>query len=252
MHRPSPLARVIGTIRCLPLPLLRVFLKRRVGRLVMERAGDLRLVILPEVFNPTIFRSSLWFAAIIRKFAQQGCASPTGEFGSPIMGAEGRVRSGLSVLDLGTGSGILALVGAQLGCRVVAVDINPAAVRCARINALMNNLHEAIDVRDGDLFVPVTGEQFDLVLFNPPFFRGSPKSQLDRAWRAHDVLERFASGLPDALAPHGSALIVFSANGDLDGLVRALLEAGLHVESIAERDWGNEVMVVLRATKEEL
>ncbi len=59
--------------------------------------------------------------------------------------------------------------------RVVAVDINPAAVRCAQINALLNQLEQRIEVRRGDLFAPVAGERFDLVLFNPPFLRGAPR-----------------------------------------------------------------------------
>src|SRR6185312_16852143 len=98
------------------------------------------------------------------------------------------------VLDMGTGSGVCAVIAARHARRVVAVDINAEAVRCAGINARMNHLEHKIDVRHGDLFAPVAGERFDLVLFNPPFLLGTPRDDRDRAWRSNDVPERFATG----------------------------------------------------------
>ena len=101
------------------------------------------------------------------------------------------------VLDMGTGSGVCAVIAARHARRVVAVDINAAAVRCARINALLNHVEQKIEVRHGDLFAPCAGERFDLILFNPPFLRGPPRDDRDRAWRSTDVAERFAAGLGD-------------------------------------------------------
>ena len=51
----------------------------------------------------------------------------------------------------------------------MAVDINPEAVRCAGINALLNHFEHKIEVRHGDLFAAVPAERFDLIVFNPPF-----------------------------------------------------------------------------------
>lgn len=70
------------------------------------------------------------------------------------------VRDGDRVLDLGTGSGINALAAATRAHEVVAVDINPDAVACARQNAQRNSLADHIDVREGDLF-DAAPEQFD-------------------------------------------------------------------------------------------
>jgi release factor glutamine methyltransferase len=148
---------------------------------------------------------------------------------------------------MGTGSGACALFAARRGWRVTAVDLNPEAVRCARINALWNGLEAAVEVRQGDLFAPVAGERFDLVLFNPPFFRGEPRGLLDLAWRGTDVLERFAQGLAAALAPGGRALVLLSTDGDAAGMLRALLASGLAVEVAARRDFGNEVMTLYSA-----
>ena len=62
---------------------------------------------------------------------------------------------------MGTGSGVGAVFAAQWARRVVAVDINPAAVRCARINALLNHVEDRVDVVEGDLFEPIGGQRFD-------------------------------------------------------------------------------------------
>ena len=89
----------------------------------------------------------------------------------------------------------------------------------------------------------MTGERFDLVLFNPPFFRGEPANDLDRAWRGSDVLERFAVGLGATLTPAGQALLVPSTDGDCEALLRPLARS-LTVEVASRRDFGNEVVTV--------
>ncbi|MFW6772819.1 DUF7059 domain-containing protein [Nocardioides sp. CPCC 205120] len=73
-----------------------------------------------------------------------------------------------SALDLGTGCGVQALHLATHAGRVVATDVNPRALRIARLNAALNDLG-TVEVRDGSYFEPVRGEQFDLIATNPPF-----------------------------------------------------------------------------------
>jgi len=206
------------------LPLQRVVLRRRVGRLVIERLDGVPLVILPEVFNPVVFRTT---GPLVRSI-------PVPPPGAP------RPRA----LDMGTGSGAGAVFAARAGYEVVAVDINEAAVRCVRINALLNGLHDHIEARHGDLFAPVEGQRFDLVLFNPPFFRGSPRNALDMAWRSVDVLERFADGLAGVLGPGGRARVVLSTDGACAALLATLSAAGFDLEPVYRRDLGNEIVTV--------
>jgi SAM-dependent methyltransferase len=73
-----------------------------------------------------------------------------------------------AVLDLGTGCGIQAFLAARHAGRVVAVDANQRAVRLARLNAWMNDLG-TVELRLGDLYEPVPGERFGLIVSNPPF-----------------------------------------------------------------------------------
>lgn len=206
----------------------RPFLRRRLGRVRLEAVDGVPLLVLPEVFNPVVFRTG---TVLARTVASSPWAEPRAE--------------GSRALDLGTGSGVGAVFAARRGhSRIVAVDLNPDAVRCARMNALLHRLEDRIEAREGDLFAPVAGETFDLILFNPPFFRGAPRSRIDLAWRGTDVLERFAAGLPAALAPDGVALLLLSTDGDGPALLDALARGGFAVEPAARRDFGNEVVTV--------
>ncbi|MEV4441434.1 methyltransferase [Streptomyces sp. NPDC049577] len=73
-----------------------------------------------------------------------------------------------SALDLGTGSGIQALHAAQHATRVTATDLNPRALRIARLTLALSGAPEA-DLRQGSLFEPVADRTFDLIVSNPPF-----------------------------------------------------------------------------------
>lgn len=70
-------------------------------------------------------------------------------------------------LDLGTGSGVEALLAARHAQSVVATDVNPRALEYAELGARLNGL--SLDLREGSLFEPVDGETFDLIVANPPF-----------------------------------------------------------------------------------
>ncbi len=72
------------------------------------------------------------------------------------------------VLDLGTGCGIQALLAARHSDRVLAVDRNPRAVQMAAFNAKLSALSN-VECLEGDLFEPVKGQAFDLIISNPPF-----------------------------------------------------------------------------------
>ncbi|MGO2061953.1 MAG: methyltransferase [Microbacteriaceae bacterium] len=94
-----------------------------------------------------------------------------------VMGVGGATRSLIeaiphhavaSALEIGTGCGVVALIVAQHADQVVATDVSERAIMFARANAVLNEV-ENIEVRLGDLFDPVAGETFDLVVTNPPF-----------------------------------------------------------------------------------
>ncbi len=200
-------------------------LSRRYDRLTLEMIDGVPLVVLPQVFNPVLLRTGAFMARALMRLPLGNAAS-------------------LAVLDMGTGSGVGAVFAARRGARVIAVDINAEAARCARINALLNHLDDRIEVRQGDLFAPVAGQKFDLVLFNPPFYRGAPSNNLDHAWRGLDVFERFAGGLAAMLNPGGQALLVLSSDGDCHELLDELVAAGFRSEIVEQKDLINEVLTI--------
>jgi HemK-related putative methylase len=191
----------------------------------LERINGAQFLVMPSVFNPKLPR--------------------TGEFLASMLDSN-TVSRDFSVLDMGTGSGVCAIFAARYAARVVAVDINPAAVRCAGINVLLNHVEDKVEVHHGDLFGSVPDRQFDLILFNPPFLRGAPRDDRDRAWRSSDVGERFAAGLRDALKPEGFALVVLSTFGDARHFLEQFYNAGLGVSVLAERRFVNETLTVFK------
>lgn len=211
----------------------RLILKNRVRRLVIERAGSRDFVVLPNVFNPVIFRTGRFLADFID-------AAPLGQ----IAGNSGQPVA----LDMGTGCGIHAIFAADRGFTVEAIDINPEATRCARINAMLNRVESQVSVHDGDLFAPVTGQDFDLVMCSLPKFRGTPDTSFEVGWRSPDVIDRFASGLPKALKPDGVALVLLTSHGDEQGMLDGLDAAGLCIDIAQRKHFGVEIMTIYRVT----
>lgn len=121
------------------------------------------------------------------------------------------VKAGQKLLDLGTGSGVLAIYAAKKGAKVIATDIMKEAVVAAKYNAKINNVK--IDVRIGNLFDPVKGIKFDIIVFNPPYFLGEPRDSLDYAiysGKRYDIIVKFILMLRSYLKKTGFALITLS------------------------------------------
>ena len=89
------------------------------------------------------------------------------------------------MLDLCSGTGILGLTAARLGARATAVDLSRRAVVNARLNARLNRL--ALEVLRGDLFEPLGGRRFDLIVSNPPYIPAPPGGAPRGAARAWDA-----------------------------------------------------------------
>jgi HemK-related putative methylase len=223
--RPGPLGILAGKALRIAYKLTG---KDRYDDFRLERVLGMRIMVIPSVANPKVLRTGAFFASQIDARL---------------------IAPGTRVLDMGTGSGVCALFAARHAARVVAVDVSPSAVRCTRLNALLNNLDDRIDIRHGDLFGPLAGERFDLVLFNPPFLLGVPKDHRDAAWRSNDTAQRFAAGLCDHLMPGGAALVLLSTFGDACAIFETELRAsGFHLEVFARRRYVNETVTILRAT----
>jgi len=175
---------------------------------------------LPGVFHP---RSHTWLLADIVR--QQDALR------------------GADVLELGTGSGAIAVSAAKAGAgRVTVVDVSRRALATAWLNARINGVR--VTPRRGDLFAPVDGERYDIVVSNPPYLpsRDIPARGAARAWEGgapdgRSILERICADVPRHLKPGGTVLLVHSSVNGVSRTLAALEDAGLRT-SIIVRERG--------------
>ena len=149
------------------------------------------------------------------------------------------------VLDMGTGSGVNAILAAGTASDVVAVDVNPTALEAARANAARNGVVDRVDVRESDLFAAVDGD-FDLIVFDPPFRWFTPRDMFERASTDanYATLTRFFREVDGYLRPGGRMLIAFGSSGDIAYLRRLIAAAGFEYEIVAHRDLAKDGMTI--------
>jgi release factor glutamine methyltransferase len=148
------------------------------------------------------------------------------------------IGPGTDVLDLGSGTGALALHAARRGARVTAVDISWAAVWTTRLNALLSR--QRVTVRHGDLTKAVRGHTYNLVISNPPYVPspsdGPPRRGRARAWDAgtdgRALLDLICDTAPGSLRADGVLLLVQSALSGTDATLDRLTGAGLYAEVV--------------------
>lgn len=140
-----------------------------------------------------------------------------------------------TAFDLGTGTGVLAALLARRGIdRVVATDINPRALECARENAHRLDLSERVEVVGPTLFPE---GRADLIVCNPPWLPARPTSALERGVYDPDgdMLRGFLDGLTAHLEPGGEGWLILSDLAEHLGLrtreelLTAIEAAGLRV-----------------------
>lgn len=191
--------------------------RRRFRELVRRRANDrvpvsqllgrrefwsLSLAVTPDVLAPRP-ETEVLVTAALERLPREG---------------------GASVLEVGTGSGAVALALARErpGARIVATDVSAKALQIARQNAETHGVSDRIRFLEGRLFEPVAGERFDLVVSNPPYVAESaravlppelahePEEALFAGPDGLDVLRGLCAGVGGVLAPGGSAAFEIS------------------------------------------
>ncbi len=157
------------------------------------------------------------------------------------------VRSGERVLEVGTGSGIIAAELAKTA-HVVATDINPHAVAAAR--------SLGVEVIRTDLFAGICGS-FDLVIFNPPYLPTEARERiddwleyaLDGGRSGRDVIECFARDVGRVLMPFGRVLFLISSLTGLYEVQQVFSDLGFTCFVVAKESLEGEVLYVLRVMR---
>jgi methylase of polypeptide subunit release factors len=144
------------------------------------------------------------FAPVRGEYVDLVAAAPLGKVGR--------------AFDVGVGTGVLSVLLAHRGVpEVVATDLDPRAVACARENVERFGFSQQVRVEERDLFPEGLA---DLVVFNPPWIPARPRTPVERAIFDPDseLLLRFLRELPEHLSPGGEAWLVISNLAELLGL----------------------------------
>lgn len=143
------------------------------------------------------------------------------------------------VLDLCTGSGVLAITAAHCGASsVTAVDISRRAILAVRLNAKLNGAR--VDTVRGDLFEPLAGRRFDLIVSNPPYLPGVsdqlPRGGPARAWEGgHSgrlFIDRICAQAAAHLNPGGALLLLHSSVCSERATMETLHDEGFDVRVV--------------------
>lgn len=145
--------------------------------------------------------------------------------------------AGKSVLDIGTGTGVLAIFAAKKGAKhVTAVDNNSVAVRNAKANISKYDLEDTISVIESDIFENVIGK-YDVIVANLPIW--------DSAWceqgkSVNLLYDRFFGEIKSHMKPGGKVLFSYASFGDMEVILKGMRESGLKFNKTEEERFGVE------------
>lgn len=157
------------------------------------------------------------------------------------LGIVGALGTSVRILDIGTGSGNIAIAMAREVplASVIATDISPPALAVARENVLRYRLEKRIDLFQGDLFHPVAGQRFDMILSNPPYVPSDeiaglepevrdfePRAALDGGRDGMDYLRAIIAGAADHLLS-GGRILLETGNGQAEAAADMMRDKGL-------------------------
>ena len=145
-------------------------------------------------------------------------------------------------MDVGTGCGLLGILAAKKACKVVAVDLNPYAIRCAKENSVLNGVRGKMDFVQASLFTALNSKaSFDLILFNAPYLpsdEDETESWIGRAWaggaNGREVVDHFISEVSHYLKPSGRVLLMQSTLTGVEETIQKFSAQGLKASVKAE------------------
>lgn len=163
----------------------------------------LRLVIPPAVFHPGFFFST---RLLLRYIASLPLKNKL-------------------LLELGAGSGLIAMYAAREGAAVTATDINPVAVHSLEMNRQSNRI--PLTVIQSDLFTNLPQQAYDIIAINPPYYKKQPRTPAEYAWYCGEQGEYFHqlfSGLHNYIHARSMVLMILCDGCDIP-MIREMARA---------------------------
>ena len=157
------------------------------------------------------------------------------------------------ILDMGTGSGILAVEAARFSDEVIAADIDSGAIKSCQ-EKIQKNGSPKIKFIVSDLFAKVYGK-FDLIIFNPPYLPNHPDTKdiaLDGGEKGYELAQRFLGQAVHYLTKDGKILLLISTLTNRKKIEATLIEKKCKFKIIKEQKMDFESLFVYLIEKEAL
>lgn len=193
------------------VPLTRWYLRKE--RKYIYRRTE--VTVLPGVFHPGFFSSTVLILDYL----------------------EGRIEAGQSVLEVGSGTGLISVVAAKASANVTALDVSRAAIENTKRNAHSNNVK--VTIIESDLFTNMPKGNFDWVIVNPPYYARDPQNESEFAWycgRSFQYFRRLFKELPEYLHPQSKAILVLTKGCDTEKISAIGREQGFMFVLIKEKN----------------
>ena len=166
------------------------------------------------------------------------------------------IKEGQSVLEIGTGSGLVSMYASLLTDDVTATDINYNALELAEKNFKLNNIN-TIKLEFGDLFEPVKDKKFDVILFNTPYLPTDSDDIInddlnyafDGGLDGRKVIDRFINQVSNHLNDKGIVQIIQSSLSDNDRTLDMFDRNGFVAEIAESEKFFFEEIVLINAYK---
>ncbi len=167
-----------------------------------------------------------------------------------------KIKEGQSVLEIGTGSGLVSMYASLLTDDVTATDINYNALELAEKNFKLNNIN-TIKLEFGDLFEPVKDKKFDVILFNTPYLPTDSDDIInddlnyafDGGLGGRKVIDRFINQVSNHLNDKGIVQIIQSSLSDNDRTLDMFDRNGFVAEIAESEKFFFEEIVLINAYK---
>ena len=166
------------------------------------------------------------------------------------------IKEGMSVLEIGTGSGLVSMYASLLTDDVTATDINYNALELAEKNFKLNNI-DTIKLEFGDMFEPVKDKQFDVILFNTPYLPTDSDDVIDDdlnyacdgGLNGRKVIDRFINEVSNHLNDKGIVQMIQSSLSDNDRTLDMFDRNGFVAEIAESEKFFFEEIVLINAYK---
>ncbi len=176
--------------------------------------NNISITILPSVFHPGFFYST----KIVLDFLST------------------QALSGKKLLELGCGSGLIAVFAAQKEAEVTASDINTKAIENVLLNAKRNNV--IIEAIHSNLFAQLPLTKWDWIVINPPYYPSDPVNEAEHAWycgQEHQYFENLFRSLANYSQPESKVLMILSEVCDMQKIFSIAYNQNFVLEMISEK-----------------